>query len=160
MLLEAVRRSVASLRRTPPDLLWGMYVAGVLTYAVCFQLQQPSQLQLVQDILKQSGGGEGQAEAGVGSAALRAWAAVRSLNGVLQLVGSLISGVLVDRFGARTVLIISLLASAAHYGLTAVAVDAWGLALAQLPTVMQHGVLAARSYVAIRVPEADRAMHL
>jgi MFS family permease len=66
---------------------------------------------------------------------------IRSFTGALQVVGSLISGVLIDRIGCKNVLLLSFLASALSYGITAGASDLLSLYVAQVPTLLQHAML-------------------
>lgn len=142
MPLKAAFSAVSAL---PKDVR--LALLQVTLYALCFQLQQPAQLYLVKEL--------------EGSEAAGRFAQLRTLNGAVQLVGSLISGALVDRFGWNAALSLSLAASALSYGMIAVP---WGgstlLFLAQLPTVAQHAVLAVRAFVSLRAPEEFRAVWL
>lgn len=113
-----------------------IYVSVAL-YAAAFQAQMPVQPAHVKTLSQD---------------AVASYTALRTFFSVLQLVGSLVSGALIDRFGAKKVLIISLLASALCYGITARATTLALLFLAQLPAVLQHAVLAARAYATIVVP--------
>lgn len=143
MPLKAAFSAVSAL---PKDVR--LALLQVTLYALCFQLQQPAQLYLVKELEP-------------GSAAAGRFAQLRTLNGAVQLVGSLISGALVDRFGWNAALSLSLAASALSYGMIAAP---WGgstlLFLAQLPTVAQHAVLAVRAFVSLRAPEEFRAVWL
>lgn len=123
--------------------------ANVALYALCYQMQVPVQLALVKSLVE--GGSE---------EARTQFAWVKSVNGVAQLGGSLLAGVLVDTAGARNVLLLSFVASLVSYALVASASTVWVLYLAQLPTIFQHAVLAARAQVAISIPDADRAQYL
>jgi OCT family organic cation transporter-like MFS transporter 18 len=136
----------AAIAGIPPD-FWLLY-GNVALYALCFQLQQPTQLYLVKSLV-------------VGEAAAGQFAWLKTVNGVLQLAGSLLSGILIDRFGIRAVFVLSLVASALSYALVALPVDdVRVLFLAQLPTVLQHAVLAARAYVSLNARPAERAVQL
>jgi OCT family organic cation transporter-like MFS transporter 18 len=136
----------AAIARIPAD-FWLLY-GNVALYALCFQLQQPTQLYLVKSLV-------------VGEAAAGQFAWLKTVNGVLQLAGSLLSGILIDRFGIRAVFVLSLVASALSYALVALPVDDVRiLFLAQLPTVLQHAVLAARAYVSLNASPAERAVQL
>lgn len=78
----------------------------------------------------------------------------------MQLIGSLISGWLIDHLGCKKVVLLSFLASAACYGITAYATTLQLLYISQIPTIFQHAVLAARAYVSIATDEEDRARHM
>jgi len=141
-------QALAKLRAVPAEFL--LMYTHVAIYALCFQMQQPTQLYLVKSLVDEGDKTDAQAQ----------FALIKSFNGALQLVGSLISGYLVDKFGAHFVLILSIAASLLSYGLTAAATSVEWLALAQLPTVLQHAVLAGRALVSIRAADADRAVLL
>jgi predicted MFS family arabinose efflux permease len=132
-------------RLQQPDLL--LIYVNVALYALCFQMQQPAQLALVKSLVE-------------GDDAKQQFAWVKSVNGVAQLGGSLLSGVLIDRMGCNGVMLLSLFASVLSYGLVATATNVSHLYLAQLPTVFQHAVLAARAYVSITLDDSERAEYL
>lgn len=141
-LLAPIRR-LAGVRR---ELL--VVLANVAAYALCFQMQQPLQLYLTKQLVEGS------------QDATAAFATIRTANGVLQLVGSLLSGLLIDRFGVGGVFVLSFAASALHYAMIVGASSWQWLAVAQLPTMLQHAVLAARAYVALHTRPEDRSMEL
>lgn len=117
-------------------------LANVVLYALAFQMQTPLQPYIVASLQSED--------------AKVAFAQLRTVNAFFQLLGSLASGVLIDRLGAKPVLVLSVVASAASYGLTATADTFTGLAAAQVPTLLQHLMLGARAFVTI-APSTDAA---
>ena len=117
--------------------LEAIVLLNVSLYAACFMAQQPVQPYIVESL---------------SSDARTAFTSLRTFIAALQLVGSLLSGWLVDRYGARNVFLLAFLASAASYAITACATSLPLLFLAQVPTVFQHAVLAARAYVTSMLP--------
>jgi MFS transporter, OCT family, solute carrier family 22 (organic cation transporter), member 18 len=113
----------------------------VILYALSFQIVSPTQLYLVKSLTSE------------GEAATQ-FALIRTVNGVAQLVGSLISGALIDRYGYRFVMLISLVSSAVCYFLMAIPTEdkttaLWLLYLAQIPTLAQHAILAGRAFISL-----------
>ena len=109
-------------------------LATLFFYSAFYAAQQPLMLWVV----KSARGGS---EAG--------YLKLQSLSAGLQVVGSLATGYASDRFRSpRLVLVISLLASAALYGLTASSTSFTGLLLAQGATMFQHLSLGTRAYFA------------
>jgi OCT family organic cation transporter-like MFS transporter 18 len=123
----------------------GLIYLTVALYAMAYMSQQPTKVFWVERVTERSGD------------AAQAYAAYASFLAVLQLVGSLVSGALVDRAGAKLVLLLSLGASALVYALTAYASSLTGLFLAGLPSVLQHAVLASRSYLTATLPHDQHA---
>ena len=117
----------------------------VALYAGAFMSQQPTKVFWVARVTESSGD------------AAAAYATYASFLAVLQLIGSLYSGALVDRAGAKLVLLLSLGASALVYALTAYASSLTGLFLAGIPSVLQHAVLASRSYLTATLPNEQHA---
>lgn len=137
----------AAIKAAHIDLSLAIVLVNVALYAICFQAQLPVQPYLLKSLSLS------------GDAAV-AWGTFKSWGGALQVVGSLIAGLLVDKMGAKAVLLLSFVASAAAYYLTYIATDVTGLYVSQVPTVFQHAVLAARAYVAIASLPSDRTRHL
>lgn len=117
----------------------------IVLYAAAFMSQQPVQQYHVHTL-----GGE----------SASSYLFLRSFFSCAQFLGSLVFGSLVDRFGARTALMLSFSAGAASYLLTASASSLVMLFLAQVPTVFLHAMLAARAFVTSCVPEEERAVAL
>jgi OCT family organic cation transporter-like MFS transporter 18 len=117
----------------------------VALYAGAFMSQQPTKVFWVARVTESS------------EDAAAAYATYASFLAVLQLIGSLYSGALVDRAGAKLVLLLSLGASALVYALTAYASSLTGLFLAGIPSVLQHAVLASRSYLTATLPNEQHA---
>lgn len=137
-----------------PSRIWNdrnlaILYANVALYALCYQMQTPMQLALVKSLV--DGGSE---------EARTQFAWVKSVNGVAQLGGSLVAGVLVDAVGVRNVMLLSFLASFASYAMVASATSVGMLYLAQAPTIFQHAVLAARAQVALTLSDAERPQYL
>lgn len=120
---------------------------NVVLYAFCYQLVQPAQLSVVKSLTE-------------GEEAQKQFAWVKSFNGVAQLVGSLTSGILIDRFGCQSVLLISFVASGLCYALLGMASDISFLYLAQIPTIFQHAILAARAQISMEIDDVARPAYL
>lgn len=123
----------------------GVIYFVIALYAAAFMSQQPVQ-QFHVSVL----GGESSSS----------YLFLRSFFAFAQFVGSLIFGALVDRFGARTALLLSFAAGTLSYLLTAASSTLGMLFLAQVPTVFLHAMLAARAYITAYVPEEGRAVAL
>jgi MFS family permease len=122
----------------------GLIYCMVTLYALAFMSQQPTKLFWVKTVTESKGDAE------------QSYATFTSFLALLQLVGSLFSGALVDRWGAKKVMLLSLGASTLVYALTANASTLLGLFLAGLPSVLQHAMLAARSYLTATL---DNSLH-
>lgn len=80
-----------------------------------------------------------------------------TLFSVIQLVGGLLAGPLVDAYGPRVVLLASYASSALCYVMTARAGSMAALYASRLPTLLQHAVLATRAALAAASSEEERA---
>ena len=123
----------------------GLVLVNVALYAAAFQMQTPVTPSLVKSL---------------SSDAQSQFALLKSWNGLLQLVGTLLAGRYVDLAGARPVLLASFAASVACYAMTYSANSIGWLLAAQVPTVLQHAVLAARAYVALATSDEARTRTL
>ncbi len=117
----------------------------ITLYALAYMSQQPTKIFWV-----------GKVTADKRDAA-EAYAAYESYFALLQLVGGLISGWLVDAIGAKFMIMLSLLSGFASYALTAHASTLLGLFCAGVPTVMQHAMLASRSYLTATLDSSQHA---
>jgi predicted MFS family arabinose efflux permease len=129
--------------RAPPV----VYLAITL-YALAFMSQTPTKVYWVKSVTEKDGD------------AAASYATLQSFFALLQLGGSLVCGALVDRFGGKALLLLSLAASVLHYALTAHASSLLGLLLAAVPTVLQHAVLAGRAYLTGALDHAQHATAL
>jgi len=122
--------------------LWLIY-GNIVLYAVCFNLQAP-----VMPALTSSFGADA-----------RQYGTLMSLFALMQLVGGLVCGPLMDVNGPRWGFIVSFLSGAAAYGMTAIATSMPVLYLSRLPTAAQHAALAARIAVSAKAssPAAQAA---
>lgn len=112
----------------------------VALYAACFQAQMPVQPYLLKSMSQNSVSDFGK---------------FRSYVAGLQFIGGLVAGSLIDRWGAKSILALSLMASAVSYFLSGMATDMSMLYLAQIPTLAQHAVMASRSYFSLSVEEGS-----
>jgi len=80
------------------------------------------------------------------------FSSLKSYFSLLQLVGSLISGPLIDTYGAKGLLLLNFLACVLCYATTATADSLTWIYISFLPTLFQHGVLAARAYITVVTP--------
>ncbi|WIA17363.1 hypothetical protein OEZ85_014225 [Tetradesmus obliquus] len=111
-------------------------------YALCFMAQAPLLPYMIDKL---------------GAKESNTYGLLMSTFSGLQLVGSLLSGPLVDAYGGKLLLIISFASSAACYTMTATASSIWMLFVSRLATLMQHAVLAARTIVTAQSPADERA---
>jgi MFS family permease len=118
---------------TAGDRNWTLIILyfNVILYATCFQIQRPlepfmvEKLNLVGDSSKE-------------------YAKLQSFFSVMQTIGSLISGVLLDKFGVKGGFIVSFGASAMSYALLSQATTLNLLYISKIPTVFQSGFLCAQ----------------
>jgi MFS family permease len=116
---------------------------NVFFYAVAYQMQAP----LLPFLLEK-----------LSSSVSDQFARLQSIFSLVQLIGGLISGPLIDAFGSKMLIIISNLASFLCYALTAIAASSETeiaasqkiavLYLSRVFTVLQHGVLGTRGLLA------------
>lgn len=71
-----------------------------------------------------------------------------------------VAGVLMDKYGAKSVMVVSFAASAAVYGMTAAATSMTLLYASSFPALLQHGVLAARVWISNACGPEQRAAWL
>ncbi|KAK9812840.1 hypothetical protein WJX72_004589 [[Myrmecia] bisecta] len=135
--------STAVKPRQPGGISWDLWLVylNVTLYATCYMAQVPVLPYLIKSL----------------GADAAAYGTLQTVFSTVQLFGGLVSGPLIDRFGARAVFIVSFASSALSYGLTARADTMLLLYASRLPTVFQHAVLGARAYVTARSSEKDRA---
>eukprot|EP00197_Chlamydomonas_leiostraca_P013344 CAMPEP_0202880048 /NCGR_PEP_ID=MMETSP1391-20130828/34512_1 /ASSEMBLY_ACC=CAM_ASM_000867 /TAXON_ID=1034604 /ORGANISM="Chlamydomonas leiostraca, Strain SAG 11-49" /LENGTH=395 /DNA_ID=CAMNT_0049562493 /DNA_START=46 /DNA_END=1233 /DNA_ORIENTATION=- len=93
----------------------------------------------------------------LGAESSAAYGALQTVFSAFQLVGGLLSGPFVDRYGGRALLAVSFLASFASYLTTATATSMAALYASRLFTLAQHAVLAARTIVTAATGDEDRA---
>jgi MFS family permease len=131
-----------------------LYIVDLLIvlYALCYQLQAPLEPYLVDRLVKNGDGG--------GDAAA-AYTTLQSFFGLVQMVGSLFVGALIDRLGLRSAFILNFVACAASYGILANVETVYGLYMSKLPTVFLTGFLCAQTAVVkLTKPGADRVSQL
>jgi MFS family permease len=121
--------------------LWIIYV-NVALYAMCFQLQRPLEPFLVEKLI-----------ANVGGDAATEYARLQSFFSVLQTLGSLVSGMLLDRLGAKGGFVLSFAASALCYLLLSQASSVSILYLSKVPSLFQSGFLCAQMAITQCTPE-------
>ena len=134
--LNAASAAYASV---PPALLV-LYVNTAL-YALCYMMQTPVLPYLTTAL----------------GADMESYGVLMTVFAVVQFVGGLLAGPILDAHGARLVLLASFASSAACYALTGAATSMPLLYASRLPTLLQHAVLATRAAVAEASSEADRA---
>lgn len=129
--------------------------ALVVIYALAYQLQTPLEPYLVDKLVK--------GESSTKDTSL-AYAQLQSFFGVIQLVGSLLVGSLIDVFGVKAMLLVNFVSCALTYALLALAAQSDSLPLlyaSKLPTVFMAGFLCAQTAVsALTAPGAERITEL
>jgi OCT family organic cation transporter-like MFS transporter 18 len=123
----------------PPQLL--VLYLNTVSYALCYMMQTPVLPYLTKAL----------------GADLQSYGVLMTVFAVVQFVGGLLAGPILDAHGARLVLLASYGSSAVCYALTGAAGSMPLLYLSRLPTLLQHAVLATRAAVAEASSEADRA---
>mmetsp|Transcript_109948 Transcript_109948/g.355031 ORF Transcript_109948/g.355031 Transcript_109948/m.355031 type:complete len:414 (+) Transcript_109948:135-1376(+) len=122
--------------------------ANVALYALCFQLQRPIEPFLVEKL------------GAKGSNAAMSYGALQSFFSIMQTVGSLAMGVLLDKLGARSSFVICYASSAASYWLMSISTSLPLLYLSKVPTFFQAGFLVAQALIAQETSGDDRAAAL
>ena len=136
--------SFANFVRSP---LFVVYLL-IVNYAMCYQLQQPLEPFLVSQLVK-------------GDDATAAFARQKSFFALVQLVGSLLVGYLIDKLGVRAMFMANFLACAACYALLASATSLEILYASKVPAIFQAGFLCAQAAVAkLTKPGEERAAAL
>ncbi|RYH21445.1 MFS transporter, partial [archaeon] len=116
---------------------WVIYV-NIAIYATCYQIQRPLEPFLVEQLKKQQAdGGDGAVE----------YARLQSFFSIMQTVGSLLSGRLLDKFGVKGGFVLSFLASAMCYGILSQAHSMELLYYSKIPTIFQAGFLSAQAAI-------------
>lgn len=106
---------------------------NVILYATCFQIQRPLEPFLVASLASNDSNDE--------------YARLQSFFSIMQTIGSLYSGYLLDKIGAKAGFIITFIASAASYYLLSQSTSMNILYISKIPTIMQAGFLCAQLYV-------------
>jgi MFS family permease len=116
--------------------IWLIYFL-ITIYAICYQIQAPIEPFLVDKLVK-----GGAAEAAV------AYSKVTSFFSVMQGVGSLLMGLILDKFGYRFAFIVNFVACALQYYTLSVSTSLNLLFLSKMPGMMMGGFLCAQTAVA------------
>jgi len=115
---------------------------NIALYALCFQMQRPLEPFLVEQLGKkrlENGGGQGDTGEALDSAAQ--YTKLQSFFSMVQVVGSLASGPLLDRFGAKGGFFINFLCSAMSYYILSLSTSMDVLYFSKIPSVFQAGYL-------------------
>lgn len=107
---------------------------NVILYSLCYQLQSPVEPYMVERLV------QGNNDAG-------AYSRVQAWFSVIQTAGSLVVGLLLDRFGLRGAFVINFMSAAMAYGILANATTMELLYLSKLPTLCMHGFLCAQATI-------------
>jgi len=119
----------------------------VVLYAVCYQLQSPLEPFLVDKLVGKDKSSEGAA----------AYGQLQSFFMVIQAIGSLGFGTLLDRYGARVGFLVNFIACAASYTLLANTDSMTMLFLSKVPGVGMAGFLCAQTSVSqVTYPGPER----
>jgi MFS family permease len=117
--------------RTNDKALLLIYI-NVALYATCFQIQRPLEPFLVEKIGLAGSDSSGE------------YARLQSFFQTMQTLGSLVTGILLDKFGVKGGFIVSFIASALSYLLLSQATNLRLLYASKIPTVFQAGFLCAQ----------------
>jgi MFS family permease len=126
------------MSRTPLFIVYSL----VVLYALCYQLQAPIEPFLVDRLLK----GSGHSEVDENESA-RTYANLKTLFSGLQSFGSLAFGLILDRWGVRTGLVINFLACASCYYILSITDTIELLYFSRVPGLAMAGFLCAQTAV-------------
>lgn len=110
---------------------------NVALYATCYQLQRPVEPFMIDKLNKSDGKSD--------SEGLVAYAKLQSFFSALQMIGSIIVGICLDKFGARNMFLVTFVASATSYYLLSQAITIDILYYSKIPTIFQAGFLCAQT---------------
>eukprot|EP01035_Chromulina_nebulosa_P025392 gene25392-33142_t len=105
---------------------------NIVLYATCYQIQRPLEPFLV-DKLTQMGDASGDA-----------YANLQSFFSLVQMIGSFLIGVGLDRVGVKGGFVVTFIASALSYGILSQSTSMWMLYISKIPTIFQAGFLCAQ----------------
>lgn len=131
------------------DLTLIIVYINVALYATCFQIQKPLEPYLVDKLVNSNGD------------SVQEYARLQSFFSAIQAVGSLVTGLILDRMSAKFGFYVSFLASALSYYLLSQSKTLTILYLSKLPTIFQAGFLCAQlsaSQVTCDGPERVKAL--
>lgn len=124
----------------------------IVLYALAYQLQTPLEPFLVERLGASAGGSSSSSEQ---------YAALQSFFSLIQLLGSLLVGGLIDRLGLRVMFFVNFVACAASYALLARAGSITALWVSKIPTLFMAGFLCAQTAVsALTAPGSERVSQL
>lgn len=118
--------------------LWVTYL-NIVLYALSYQLQGPVEPFLIKKLSE---------EAGEGEDINRIYGNLKSFFQTIQMIGSPLVGILLDRIGIRYTSAVVFIASATCYGILSVAYDLNTLFLSKIPTMFQAAFLVAQATAA------------
>ncbi len=123
---------------TNHTVLWITYL-NIVLYALSYQLQTPVEPYLVKRLSEEAGDAEN---------VNQMYGNLQSTFQTIQMIGSPIVGIILDRIGIRYTSALVFLASAASYAILAVSFDMQTLFLSKIPTVFQAAFLVAQTTAA------------
>eukprot|EP01031_Cornospumella_fuschlensis_P030904 gene30904-37348_t len=129
-------RQEMSFLRNKSFTTWVIYI-NIAIYATCYQIQRPLEPFLVEQLKKQEGGGDAATE----------YARLQSFFSIMQTIGSLLSGRIIDKFGVKGGFVLSFLASAMCYGILSQSHNMELLYYSKIPTIFQAGFLSAQAAI-------------
>lgn len=118
--------------------LWVTYI-NIVLYAMSYQLQSPVEPFLIKKLSEEAGDADGVNET---------YGNLQSFFNSVQMIGSPLVGVLLDRIGIRYTSAIVFLSSATCYAILSVAYDLRTLFLSKIPAIFQAAFLVAQATAA------------
>lgn len=119
--------------------------ANIALYALCFQLQRPIEPFLIEKL------------GAKGADASMSYGTLQSFFNIIQTLGSVAMGLILDKVGARWSFVICYVASALSYFLLSISTSLTVLYLSKVPTFFQAGFLVAQALIAQETSSEDRA---
>lgn len=114
----------------------------IILYAICYQLQRPIEPFLVDRLINHSEGGEKDTST---SDSQQTYGNLQTLFNICQMIGSLIFGTIIDKYGVRVGFLVNFMACASSYYLLSQATTINYLYYSKIPGMFMAGFLVGQS---------------
>mmetsp|Transcript_19350 Transcript_19350/g.31527 ORF Transcript_19350/g.31527 Transcript_19350/m.31527 type:complete len:355 (-) Transcript_19350:596-1660(-) len=130
----------------------------VVLYALCYWIQSPIEPFLVDRLIKNAGAGDGKDSAASESEAMAAYGRIKSFFSLVQCIGSLVFGYILDLLGVRIGLVINFMACALSYYILSITDSIPMLYLSKVPGVAVAGFLCAQTAIIKLTDEGEERL--